>query len=175
MQIDSSFAEADIGNIRPNQEVNFTIDAAPDRIFKGFVKQIRLNPTTQQNVVTYDVVILVDNPDGVLLPGMTAYVNIKTSEHKDVMLVPNAALRYRPQNDKIVIGGKIPKAVTGSGIVYKVVENKLEPITCKLGVTDSRDTEITTDKLIVGDSVAVGDVINNGQNNSTSNIRMRLF
>lgn len=81
MQIDSSFAEADIGNIRSGQVVNFTVDAFPNRNFNGIVKQIRLNPTTQQNVVTYDVVILVDNLDGVLLPGMTAYVNITTAEH----------------------------------------------------------------------------------------------
>jgi len=77
MQIDSTFAEADIGNIRVGQPVHFKVDAFPDRSFQGSVKLVRLNPVTQQNVVTYDVVVAVDNPDEILLPGMTAYANIR--------------------------------------------------------------------------------------------------
>src|SRR5438046_2280164 len=77
MQIDTSFAEADIGSIRVGQPVHFKVDAFPDRSFQGTVKLIRLNPVTQQNVVTYDVVVAVDNPDEILLPGMTAYANIR--------------------------------------------------------------------------------------------------
>jgi HlyD family secretion protein len=98
MQIDANFAEADIGSIRVGQSVHFTVDAFPDRSFNGVVKLVRLNPTSQQNVVTYDVVINVDNPEKILLPGMTAYVNITVAERKDVLLVPNAALRYKPTN-----------------------------------------------------------------------------
>ena len=98
MQIDANFAEADIGNIRVGQTVRFTVDAFTNRSFKGVVKLIRLNPTTVSNVVTYDAVINVDNPEQVLLPGMTAYVNIAVAERKDVLLVPNAALRYKPSN-----------------------------------------------------------------------------
>jgi HlyD family secretion protein len=96
MQIDSSFAEADVGRIRVDQPVRFTVDAFPDRVFSGAVRQVRLNPTTVQNVVTYDVVVGVDNPDQILLPGMTAYVNVVLSEKKNVLTVPNAALRFRP-------------------------------------------------------------------------------
>ncbi len=96
MQIDSNFAEADIGGIRVGQTVRFTVDAFADRRFRGEVKQIRLNPTTVSNVVTYDVVVNVNNPEQILLPGMTAYVNIAVAERKDVLLVPNAALRYKP-------------------------------------------------------------------------------
>ena len=96
MQIDSNFAEADIGGIRVGQAVRFTVDAFAERRFQGEVKQIRLNPTTVSNVVTYDVVINVDNPEQILLPGMTAYVNIAVAERKDVLLVPNAALRFKP-------------------------------------------------------------------------------
>ena len=96
MQIDSSFAEADIGNIQVGQPVRFTVDAFPNRTFQGVVKQIRLNPTTQQNVVTYNVVVAVDNPEQILMPGMTAYVNIVVAQRKDVLLVPNAALRFKP-------------------------------------------------------------------------------
>ena len=98
MQIDANFAEADIGNIRIDQTVRFTVDAFPNRNFKGVVNLIRLNPTTVSNVVTYDVVINVDNPEQILLPGMTAYVNIAVAERKDVLLIPNAALRFKPAN-----------------------------------------------------------------------------
>jgi len=96
MQIDSAFAEADVGNIRVGQPVRFNVDAFPDRSFQGEVKQIRLNPTTISNVVTYNVVVSVDNPEQILLPGMTAYVNITVARRDGVLLVPNAALRYRP-------------------------------------------------------------------------------
>lgn len=98
MQIHASFAEADIGSIRIGQTVRFTVDAFSGRNFKGVVNQIRLNPTTVSNVVTYDVVINVDNPEQILLPGLTAYVNIAVAERKDVLLVPNAALRFKPVN-----------------------------------------------------------------------------
>ena len=110
MQIDSSFAEADIGNIRVGQVVRFNVDAFPNRAFKGEVKQVRLNPTTQQNVVTYDVVVSVDNPDQILLPGMTAYVNIVVAERNDALLVPNAALRYKPADAR-----SRPLKTTGGG------------------------------------------------------------
>ncbi len=96
MRIDTSFAEADIGSIREGQKVKFTVDAFPNRNFGGVVQQIRLNPTTQQNVVTYNVRITVANPEHVLLPGMTAYVTIGVQQRADALLVPNAALRFKP-------------------------------------------------------------------------------
>src|SRR3569623_2006471 len=96
MQITSNFAEADIGNIRVGQAVHFSVDAFPNRAFTGSVKQVRLNPTTQQNVVTYNVVVTVRNPDQILMPGMTAYVNAVVAQRHDALLVPNAALRYKP-------------------------------------------------------------------------------
>jgi HlyD family secretion protein len=96
MRIDTSFAEADIGLIREGQKARFTVDAFPNKSFTGDVQQIRLNPTNQQNVVTYNVRINVANPDHVLLPGMTAYVNIGVAKREDVLLVPNGALRFKP-------------------------------------------------------------------------------
>jgi HlyD family secretion protein len=96
MRIDTAFAEADIGNIREGQSVRFTVDAFPNRNFTGEVQQIRLNPTNTQNVVTYNVRITVANPDQMLLPGMTAYVNIGVQKREGVLLVPNAALRFKP-------------------------------------------------------------------------------
>ena len=96
MRIDSSFAEADIGRIREGQKVRFTVDAFPNRSFNGEVQQIRLNPTTTQNVVTYNVRVSLQNPDQTLLPGMTAYVNIAVDQRQGTLMVPNAALRFKP-------------------------------------------------------------------------------
>lgn len=96
MRIDTSFAEADIGLIREGQKARFTVDAFPNKNFTGEVQQIRLNPTNTQNVVTYNVRINVANPDQVLLPGMTAYVNIAVDRRQGALLVPNGALRFKP-------------------------------------------------------------------------------
>ena len=96
MQIDTSVAEADIGNIKAGMPVAFSVDAFRDREFAGRVRVIRLNPTVQQNVVTYNVVIDVRNDTGVLLPGMTAQVSIVTQRRDDVLRLPKAALRFKP-------------------------------------------------------------------------------
>lgn len=172
MQIDSNFAEADIANIKPGQEVDFTVDAFPNRIFKGVVKEIRLNPTIQQNVVTYDVVILVNNSDGILLPGMTAYVNIKTAEHQNIVTVPNVALRYRHKDKKTEAANA--KIKPGSAILYKLIKQKPKLIICTLGISDSKNTEIKDCDLKPGDEVIVGDIAEN-QNDSTSSFRLRMF
>src|SRR6266487_4582861 len=96
MQIDSAVSEADIGTIEEGQAVNFTVDAFPDRKFTGKVRQIRNAPTTVQNVVTYDTVIDVSNPDLKLRPGMTANASIITAQRNGVLRVPNLALRFKP-------------------------------------------------------------------------------
>lgn len=83
-----------MGNIRPEDEVLFTVDAYPRESFRGHVRQIRLNPTTVQNVVTYDTVVAFDNPEVKLFPGMTAYVRIRVAVAHNVVEVPNTALRY---------------------------------------------------------------------------------
>jgi len=111
MRIDSSFAEADIGKIREGQKVRFTVDAFPNRSFQGEVQQIRLNPTTQQNVVTYNVRVSLSNPEHILLPGMTAYVSIGVASRHDALLVPNAALRFKPADGN---GGR-PARAPGAG------------------------------------------------------------
>ena len=182
MQIHANFAEADIGSIRVGQIVRFNVDAFPNQNFKGAVKLIRLNPTTVSNVVTYDAVINVDNPGQTLLPGMTAYVNITVAERKDVLLIPNAALRFKPANGdgkkpaaNPKNGGSHPgegsgvakpkdeKRLSGhshdafSGKVYVLEASELKPVSVTLGITDNRNTEITGSELKVGDQVVVGD------------------
>lgn len=167
MQINSSFAEADIGQIKVGQSATFRVDAFPDRVFSGSVKQVRLNPTTVQNVVTYDVVITLDNPDHLLLPGMTAYVNILVAEKKDVLLVPNAALRFRPA-DTTAAGGKSAPGrkgapVTGEkrsgpgGTVYRLVNGQPQALRVQTGITNNRQTEIVGGELQAGDLLIVED------------------
>jgi HlyD family secretion protein len=96
MQIDANVSEADIGTVAEGQDVNFTVDAFPDGKFVGRVTQIRNSPTTVQNVVTYDTVIAVSNPDLKLRPGMTANASIITAQRSSVLKIPNAAFRFRP-------------------------------------------------------------------------------
>jgi HlyD family secretion protein len=96
MQVDTSVAEADVGRLKAGMEATFTVDAYPSESFKGQVRQVRNAPQTVQNVVTYDAVIDVENPDLKLKPGMTANVTFIYAEKADVLKVPNAALRFKP-------------------------------------------------------------------------------
>ena len=156
MQIDSSFAEADIGGIRVGQTANFTVDAYPGRTFSGKVRQIRLDPTVQSNVVTYDVVIDVSNPKGDLLPGMTAYVNVTTAELADVLSVPNTALRFRPAKDVPIQkekAGERPKGEGLRGTVYVLGDNGLIPVSLVLGATDGSRTQVLAGDLKPGEAV----------------------
>jgi HlyD family secretion protein len=99
MQVNASIDESDVGRMRPGQAVSFRVDAYPNETFHGAVKQVRLNPVTVQNVVTYSTVIDVPNPEYKLKPGMTAQVTIEIARRQGVLRVPNAALRFRPTTD----------------------------------------------------------------------------
>lgn len=178
MQIDSNFAEADIGQIRVGQPVRFNVDAFPDRAFRGSVRQIRLNPTTQQNVVTYDVVVEVDNPDEILLPGMTAYVSIVVAQRKDVLTVPNAALRFKPSEPPAAKPGEAQrrKREAGSGMVHVLEGGKLRPVSVALGITDNRNTEVIGGDLKPGDLVVVAENQATPEADGRPNaMRMRMF
>ena len=96
MQIDANVSEADIGTIEEGQNATFTVDAFPERKFTGKVRQIRNSPTTVQNVVTYDTVIDVSNPDLKLRPGMTANASVITAQRNGVLKIPNSAIRFKP-------------------------------------------------------------------------------
>ncbi|MFA6062067.1 MAG: efflux RND transporter periplasmic adaptor subunit [Gallionella sp.] len=165
MQIDANFAEADIGSIRAGQPVKFTVDAYPNRNFQGVVRLVRLNPTNQQNVITYDVIINVSNPEQILMPGMTAYVSLNVAERKDVLIVPNAALRFKPadakkqQNNRDVTKKRSESEKPGrfTGRVYVLKSGQLQPVTVKLGITDNRNTEIVSGDLQAGDQLVTGD------------------
>lgn len=186
MRIDTSFAEADIGSIREGQKAKFTVDAFPNRNFDGVVQQIRLNPTTQQNVVTYNVRISVANPDHLLLPGMTAYVTIGVQQRQDVLLVPNAALRFKPAEavDKKpdtpaatppagVAGKNGKKRDSQRATVYVLADGKLQPVSVQLGITDSRNTEVVGGELTAGARIVVGE--NSNGSKPPSSVGMRMF
>ncbi len=96
MQVYAKTDEGDVGEIRPGHSADFKVDAFPKESFHGVVHQVRMNATTVQNVVTYDTIVDFDNPDLKLFPGMTAYVSIPVASVSDVVKVPNAALRYKP-------------------------------------------------------------------------------
>jgi HlyD family secretion protein len=165
MQIDTSYAEADVGNIRVGQQATFRVDAFPNRTFRGEVRQVRLNPTTQQNVVTYDVVVSVDNLDQALMPGMTAYVSIVVAQRKDALMLPNAALRFRPADvAKARNGGDKPKGegrgkgdATPMGTVYVLENGQPKPVRVSVGITDNRMTEVLGGEIKEGDAVIVED------------------
>jgi HlyD family secretion protein len=102
MQIDTNVAEADVGALREGMTARFTLDALGERSFEARVRQVRLNPKIEQNVVTYNVVLATRNDDGRLLPGMTASVRIRVAAKTDVLRVPNTALRFRPSDPQRV-------------------------------------------------------------------------
>lgn len=187
MQIDTSYAEADVGNIRVGQQATFRVDAFPNRTFRGAVRQVRLNPTTQQNVVTYDVVVSVDNLDLTLMPGMTAYVNIVVAQRNDALKVPNAALRFRPGDaglrpDKSRNSGDgRPKDEGRSkdkgdtipmGTVYVLEKGQPKGVRLSVGITDNRMTEVLGGEIKEGDAVIVEDRQPPAKSGSTG---MRLF
>jgi HlyD family secretion protein len=179
MQINTSFAEADIGRIQVNQIAKFNVDAFPNKNFEGVVKQIRLNPTNTANVVTYDVVISVDNPEQLLLPGMTAYVNINFAKHDNVLLVPNAALRYRPKNEELNLAMKKDKKSDdtsskakgdglGSGKIYVLRNNKPEMIRVKTSITNGKFTEIISSDIKPNEFVITADMGNDQKSGSSA-------
>ena len=198
MQIDTSFAEADIGNIKVGQIAKFSVDAFPNLNFEGAVKQIRLNPVTTSNVVSYNVVISVDNPQQILLPGMTAYVSIVFAKHDNVMLVPNAALRYKPKldneldhvkptangNDASQGQGKSRRknpaemaeaGIFGRGKVFVLQDGKPQMRQVKVGITDGKLTEVVSETLKPDDQVITGNAQADGQASGNAMRAPRMF
>lgn len=176
MEIDTSFAEADIAKIQVGQSVKFSVDAYPNRTFEGTVKQIRLNPVNTANVVTYNIVILVENQEGVLLPGMTAYVTINFARHEKVLLVPNAALRYQPKNENLSLIAKKNEAFRiedkqkkegyGVGKIYALRDNKPFMIRVNTGITNGKLTEVISSEIKENDLIISGDLMNDQKSRS---------
>jgi HlyD family secretion protein len=173
MQVDTNVAEADVGRVQLKQRVTFTVDAFPGRVFRGDVMQVRKAPQILQNVVTYDVVVSAPNADLILLPGMTANVRIVTDQKESVLLVPNAALRFRPpgiaadsRQRPAGAGPRGPGAggpgAGGRGGAARAhvwtlgPDGKPKQLAVSTGLTDGANTEVIGGDLAEGQLVVVG-------------------
>jgi HlyD family secretion protein len=154
MQLDTNVDESDIGNITAGQTATFTVDAYPNTTFRGQVSNVRKAPINAQNVVTYDVVIAVANPDLKLFPGMTANARILTAKLDDSLKVPNAVLRLHPTAAVLKQVG-LPPPQTGQPTVYVAPGGKLQAIPVTFGLSDGKSTAVTSGNLQVGEQVIV--------------------
>lgn len=145
MQIETSVSEADIGRIKVGQKAQYTLDGYQDRVFEGEVTQVRLASTTTNNVVTYTVIVSVDNSEGLVIPGMSANVSIITNSVKDALCVPVQALKFTPDASK-----KYDK----QGIWIQT-RSGLKRYDIALGVSDDNKTQIISDEIKAGDKVVV--------------------
>src|SRR5437667_8684734 len=181
MQIDSNVAEADVGVVTVDQDVDFTVDAFPTHTFHGKVTQVRNAPITVQNVVTYDTVIGVSNPDLKLKPGMTANVSILIAHRDNVLQIKNAALRYRP-TDATPTEARSTSAVSPSGArssggrerrsgertVYVLSGGRPKPTQIKTEISDGISTEVL-EGLKEGDRVVTAELTSSSSSSPAAN------
>lgn len=147
MQIEVSVSEADIGKVAVGQEVTYTLDGYQDSIFKGKVTQVRISPTTVSNVVTYTVIVEVDNEDLKLIPGMTANVSIITHKSENVLCAPSIALKYNPNTDGT--------RYKNQGI-WILSDKKQKRVNIETGASDDTNIEIKSKELHEGDKIITG-------------------
>ncbi len=167
MQVDTSVDEADIGKVQVNQEAEFTADAYPESPFRGTVHDIYNQPLIVQNVVTYDAIIRVKNPDLKLKPGMTANVTIKVGHKEDAIKLPNAALRYSPERAP---GSDVPPKIgkkADTTRVWILKNGKAVPVPVTLGLNDGTYTEVVTGELKPGDEMILEKIQKNGSSQRT--------
>jgi HlyD family secretion protein len=172
VQVQAAVAEADIGRIKQDMAVSFTVDAYRSSHFSGKVSQIRLLPITLQNVVTYTVMIDADNPGGKLLPGMTANVSFEIAQYPDVIKIPNAALRFSPPSETPEEpAARKPRGEKGERPPSKVwVLHPEGPaaMTLTAGATDGTWTVVTKGDLLEGQELIVGLVSSAGEGPMTN-------
>ena len=173
MQVDTNVSESDIGGINEGKEATFTVDAYPGVPFSGTIRQVRLAPINVQNVVTYNVVVAVDNKDLRLKPGMTANVSIVVAQRDNVLKVPNAALRFVPPKSEQGEprqaatkpttregGGQAMPVTLGAAPqrpIWKQEDNgDLSSVAVQTGISDGSSTEIVSEAVAEGDQVIVG-------------------
>ena len=157
MQVDTNVSESDVGRVREGQAATFTVDAYPGMPFHAVVAQVRNAPITVQNVVTYDVVIAVDNPGQELKPGMTANVTIATAHRDDVLRVPVRALRFRPETPGAGDPTPEKKGKTPDSTVYILgPDGKPTPVSVRIGLRDAQRAEVTGGDLTEGAQAVIG-------------------
>jgi HlyD family secretion protein len=156
MQVKANVSESDIGGVHDGQTALFTVDAYPGRSFEGKVVQVRNSPVTVQNVVTYDVIIEVANPDLALKPGMTATVTISTEHRDDVVRIPLRALRFKPEDAEAgAAAGVPPNSPIGTAVYREGASAELERVEVKTGLRDERHAELLEGDLAPGAAVVV--------------------
>jgi HlyD family secretion protein len=173
MQVDVSVSEADVGELADGQSASITVPAYPNTTFQGTVQQVRVNPTTIQNVVTYDTVVAIHDESARLKPGMTANVTINVATRKNVLTVPIAALLYKPRTSAAPTpapGGPVgfgaaanqatPPPVAGAPgsrvVVWKLAQRKPAPVQIVIGMSDGANFEVRSGDLKEGDRVITG-------------------
>jgi HlyD family secretion protein len=160
MEVHAKVDEADIGQIRVGQRASFTVDAHPGRTFSGTVEQIRKAPEVVENVVTYTVVLSTRNADLVLLPGMTAIIQVVVAQVEDVLTVPNAAVRFRPPQSGMARPSASAAAAAAQGspaVIWLLgVGDRPHPVQVALGRSNESATEIVEGSLRAGQQVIVG-------------------
>jgi HlyD family secretion protein len=172
MRVEADVDEADIGQVKQGQRVEFTVDAYPDRIFDGEVTEVRLEPTVTNNVVTYTIIISAPNPDYKLMPGMTAETEIYVQERKDVLVVPSKALRFTPDQKLLFsymssqprpekpggapsMPGMENNQTEQGSVVWVKKDSVIRPVPVKTGMDDDINVEILTG-INPGDEVILG-------------------
>ena len=153
MQVDTNVAEADVGRIGAGMIATFTVDAYPAETFRGTIREVRNAPQTIQNVVTYDAVIDVDNPELKLRPGMTANVTVVYADRRDVLRVPNAAVRFRAPPAMLGAAPAAPALRPDQRLIWVLLDGKARPVPVRLGVSDGALCEVLEGGLDPGDAV----------------------
>ena len=159
MQVDTNVSESDVGKIRTGMPVTFTVEAYPQRVLPGIVRQVRDNAQTLQNVVTYDAVVDVDNKEGILKPGMTASVTFTYATRDDVLRLPNSAVRFKPDTQTLTVmsGGTTPRPALkpNERTLWVMRGETAVPETIRIGLSDGSDTEVLAGQVRAGDRVVV--------------------
>jgi HlyD family secretion protein len=173
MQVDANVSESDIGGIAMGRSATFTVEAFPDHVFEGRVTQVRQAPQTVQNVVTYDVVISVPNPELLLKPRMTATVRIIVDHRDNVLRVPDHALRYTPGGLAAGGGGALPSGRDkgGSPHVWVLRDGRPTAIPITVGLNDDTYAEVEEGALNEGDEVITSEQTSSG----TASSRLPFF
>jgi HlyD family secretion protein len=158
MQVDSNVSESDIGYVKAGQKATFRVDAFPDRDFEGTVAQVRQAPITVQNVVTYDVVVSVENPELLLKPGMTANVNVVTAMRDKAVRVPIDALRFAPPGQPPADSAALDGASGRQTRVWILKSRQVTPVAITTGLSDGTWVEVADGDLQAGDRVVTDEV-----------------
>lgn len=157
LRVNAAVSETDVGRIREGMPAEFRVDAYPGRTFRGTVTQVRYAETVIENVVTYQTLIDVENPDLALRPGMTATINFEVAKAENVLYVPNAALRFDPENPPTLAAAswKPARAQAPRPRVFKLASGQPVEVPVELGINSGSETAIVSDQIAEGDSIIV--------------------